>query len=283
MDPTAHNTALPAQHPAPSSASVLVAAVLPCRLLRRTQLTVHLRRSSSLRRRLQLHTELNESTHQLCLVDDRKEGTLMSRRHLKQLVDRSAVFISVELQPQNVRVALLLRVAVVPGKLIEMQAKQHVLRENVLLQPRLTARLPSESGEQTSTAHGNTSSLMESERQGSETRPVLGVAGVSTRENVAPGLLVQKLQHTLVIDLLRSGNFIFITTMVAVRESESYRGNRGRRATRQRAPMLGFFCGREVRAVHLGPAMPFTGLRSTYELTEHPLGGLQAGQAAICL
>jgi len=49
-----------------------------------------------------------------------------------------------------------------------------------------------------------TSSLMESERQGSETRPVLGVAGVSTRENVAPGLLVQKPQHTLVIDLLRS-------------------------------------------------------------------------------
>lgn len=48
------------------------------------------------------------------------------------------------------------------------------------------------------------SSLIKSKRQGSETRPVFGIAGVSTWENVAPRLLVQKLQHGLIVDLLRS-------------------------------------------------------------------------------
>lgn len=63
MDPTAHDTALPAQHPAPSSTSVLVAAILAVGLLRWTHLSVRFTWSPSLRRRLQLHTELNEATH----------------------------------------------------------------------------------------------------------------------------------------------------------------------------------------------------------------------------
>lgn len=54
------------------------------------------------------------------------------RVDLQKLVYRSTVFLSIELQPQNVWVAFLLRVAVVPGKLIEAQAKQHMLQENVL-------------------------------------------------------------------------------------------------------------------------------------------------------
>lgn len=41
--------------------------------------------------------------------------------------------------------------------------------------------------------------------------------------------------------LFWKGNFIFITTMVAARDTETYRGNRGRRATRQRRTMLCFF------------------------------------------
>lgn len=47
------------------------------------------------------------------------------------------------------------------------------------------------------------SSLIKSKRQSSETRPVFGVGGVSTGENVASGLLVQKPQHSLVFYLLR--------------------------------------------------------------------------------
>ena len=46
---------------------------------------------------------------------------------LQQLVDRSAVFLSIKLQPQDVWVPLLLGVAVVPGKLVEMQTQQHML------------------------------------------------------------------------------------------------------------------------------------------------------------
>lgn len=49
-----------------------------------------------------------------------------------------------------------------------------------------------------------TSSLIKRKRQGSETRPVLGITGVPTCEDVAPGLLIQKPQHALIIYLLRS-------------------------------------------------------------------------------
>jgi len=44
--------------------------------------------------------------------------------------------------------------------------------------------------------------------------------------------------------LFWKGNFIFITTMAASMESESYRGKRGRRATIQRGTMLCFVCER---------------------------------------
>lgn len=45
--------------------------------------------------------------------------------------------------------------------------------------------------------------------------------------------------------LFWKGNFIFITTMVAARESEPYRGDRGRRTTRQWGTMLFFVCEEE--------------------------------------
>lgn len=48
------------------------------------------------------------------------------------------------------------------------------------------------------------SSLIESKRQGSKSCPVFRIAGVSTCENVAPGLLIQKPQHSLIFYLLRS-------------------------------------------------------------------------------
>lgn len=48
------------------------------------------------------------------------------------------------------------------------------------------------------------SSLIESKRQGSQSHPVFRIAGVSTCENVVPGLLIQKPQHGLIIYLLRS-------------------------------------------------------------------------------
>lgn len=51
------------------------------------------------------------------------------RVDLQQLVHRSAVFLAIELQPKNVRIPLLLGVAVVPGKLMEAQAEQHVLQK----------------------------------------------------------------------------------------------------------------------------------------------------------
>lgn len=51
------------------------------------------------------------------------------RVDLQQLVHRSAVFLAIELQPKNVRIPLLLGVAVVPGKLVEAQAEQHVLQK----------------------------------------------------------------------------------------------------------------------------------------------------------
>lgn len=56
-------------------------------------------------------------------------GSYLFRVDLQQLVHRSAVLLAIELQPQNVRVPLLLRVAVVPGKLIEAQAKQYMLQD----------------------------------------------------------------------------------------------------------------------------------------------------------
>lgn len=52
------------------------------------------------------------------------------RVDLQQLVHRSAVFLAIELQPKNVRIPLLLGVAVVPGKLMEAQAEQHVLQKD---------------------------------------------------------------------------------------------------------------------------------------------------------
>ena len=48
---------------------------------------------------------------------------------LQQFVDWSSVFVSIKLQPQNVRVPLLLRVAVVPRELAETQAEQNMLQE----------------------------------------------------------------------------------------------------------------------------------------------------------
>lgn len=51
------------------------------------------------------------------------------RVDLQQLVHRSPVFLAIELQPKNVRIPLLLGVAVVPGKLMEAQAEQHVLQK----------------------------------------------------------------------------------------------------------------------------------------------------------
>lgn len=53
------------------------------------------------------------------------------RVDLQQLVHRSAVFLAIELQPKNVRIPLLLGVAVVPGKLMEAQAEQHVLQKKM--------------------------------------------------------------------------------------------------------------------------------------------------------
>lgn len=48
------------------------------------------------------------------------------------------------------------------------------------------------------------SSLIKCKRQGSQSRPVFGITGVSTGENVVPGLLIQKPQHGLIINLPRN-------------------------------------------------------------------------------
>lgn len=49
-----------------------------------------------------------------------------------------------------------------------------------------------------------TSSLIKSNRQSSKTSPMLRVAGVSTSEDVAPGFLIKKSQHSLLLYLHRS-------------------------------------------------------------------------------
>lgn len=70
----------------------------------------------------------NLKLSRLCFVQLRS-GSYLFGIDLQQLVHRSAVLLAVKLQPQNVRVPLLLRVAVVPGKLTEVQAKQHMLQD----------------------------------------------------------------------------------------------------------------------------------------------------------
>lgn len=63
VNPAAHDTVLPVQHPSPSSSPVPVASGLL------SDLAVNFSCSRSLRHRLQLHAELDEAAHQLCLIN----------------------------------------------------------------------------------------------------------------------------------------------------------------------------------------------------------------------